>query len=79
VTALYSDGSVQDVTESCGLFSTNPKVAVVENGLVTARWIGDARISIDTKNVPDDVLVPAPVRVQVDMGDAYYSKPPSRP
>ena len=63
VSAVYPDGSTRDVTESCGLYSTAPGTAEVQNGVVTAREAGTAQLSMGT--VPDGLSLPAPVTVEV--------------
>ena len=63
VSAVYPDGSTRDVTEACGLYSTAPRTAQVQNGVVTALEPGTAQISMGA--VPGGVALPAPVAVEV--------------
>lgn len=63
VRALYSDGSVRDVTDQCGLYATDPQVVSVQDGEITALEEGAALISMGA--VPSGMAIPAPVRVEV--------------
>lgn len=70
VHALYSDGSIEDVTSQCGLYSTDPQVVSVQEGRIIAVGEGSALISISA--VPNGVALPAPLRVEVQASDSSF-------
>ena len=73
VTAVYSDGSIKDVTASAQLYSTNTNVATVNNsGTVTAVKEGTTRISINSA-VPAHISIPKPITVTVNSPDGSTS------